>query len=187
MPHLSAPLGRLPSSSTALLRRSLQPFPSFPSDHPKLFPPAIALEDLGRLLCRRPLASEKDLESCQRFAVEERVVDVISQLLDILHARQSFGLGNGVKFENHANTLSDGAEEVLQRTQQRSRTDQICVYRSLDDWRSLSFIIEYKAPHKLSVDYIRASLRPMNLWEDVIQRRTIPTTHEKSSTTMRTD
>jgi hypothetical protein len=144
------------------------------SDHPKLFPPAIALEDLGRLLCRRPLASEKDLESCQRFAVEERVVDVISQLLDIPHARQSFGLGNGVEFENHTNTLSDNAEEVLQRTQQRPRTDQICVYRSLDDRRSLSFIVEYKPPHKLSVEYIRAGLRSMNLWEDVIQRRTIP-------------
>jgi hypothetical protein len=149
-------------------------FHSAPSDHPKLFSPAIALEDLGRLLSRRPLASEKDLESYQRFAVEERVVDVISQLLNMPQARQSFALGNGVEFENHANTLSDNAEEVLQRTQQRSRTDQICVYRSLEDRRSLSFIIEYKPPHKLSVEYLRAGLRPMNLWEDVVQRRTIP-------------
>jgi hypothetical protein len=90
---------------------------------PKLFLPALALENLGRLLCRRPLASEKDLESYQRFVVEEKVVNVISQLLDIPQARQSFALGNGIEFENHANTLSDNAEEVLQRTQQRSRTD----------------------------------------------------------------
>jgi hypothetical protein len=141
------------------------------SDPPKLFPPALALEDLGRLLCRRPLASEKDLESCQRFAVEERVM---SQLINIPHAHQSFDLGNGVEFENHANTLSDNTEEVLRRTQQRSRTDQICVYRNSDDRRSLSFIIEYKPPHKVSVEYLRAGLRPMNLWEEVVQRRTIP-------------
>jgi hypothetical protein len=94
--------------------------------------PAIALEDLGRLLCRRPLASEEDLESYQRFAVEEKAVDAISQLLDIPQTRQSFALGNGIEFENHAKTLSDNAKEVLQRTQLRSRTDQICVYRSLE-------------------------------------------------------
>jgi hypothetical protein len=83
--------------------------------HPKLFSPALALEDLGRLLRRRPLASEKDLESYQRFAVEEKVVDVISRLLSYPEARQLFTLGNGIEFENHANTLSDNAEEVLQR------------------------------------------------------------------------
>jgi hypothetical protein len=54
--------------------------------------------------------------------VEEGVVDVIFQLINIPYARQSFALGNGVEFENHANTLSDNTEEVLQRTQQRSRT-----------------------------------------------------------------
>jgi hypothetical protein len=132
------------------------------------------LEDLGRLLRRRPLASEKDLESFQRFAVEDKVVDVVSQLLNNPEARQLFTLGKGIEFENHANTLSDNAEEVLQRTQQRSRTDQICVYRSLEDHRSLAFIIEYKPPHKVSVEYLRAGLRPMDLWEEVVQRRTIP-------------
>lgn len=102
------------------------------------------------------------------------MVDVISHLLDIPQAHQLFALGNGIEFENHANTLSDNSEEVLQRMQQRSRIDQICVYRSLEDRRSLVFITEYKPPHKVSVEYLRAGLRPMNLWEEVVQRRTIP-------------
>jgi hypothetical protein len=42
----------------------------------KLFSSRVALEDLGQTLCRRPLASEKDLESYERFAVEEKVKDV---------------------------------------------------------------------------------------------------------------
>jgi hypothetical protein len=86
-------------------------FFTLPSALPETISPALALEDLGRLLCRRPLASEKDLESYQRFAMEEKV-DVISQLLDIPQAGQSFALGNGVEFENHANILSNNAEKV---------------------------------------------------------------------------
>jgi hypothetical protein len=62
------------------------------------------------LLCRQPLAGEKDLESYQRFAVEEKVLDMISQLLDIPQARQPLALGDGIEFENHANILSNNAE-----------------------------------------------------------------------------
>jgi hypothetical protein len=58
-------------------------FFTLPPALPEAISPALALEDLGRLLCRQPLASEKDLETYQRFAMEEKVVDVISQLLDI--------------------------------------------------------------------------------------------------------
>ncbi len=39
----------------------------------------------------------------------------------------------------------------------------------------LLFIIEYKAPHKLTKEILRAGLRAMNVPEDVIQRPTIPT------------
>jgi hypothetical protein len=92
------------------------------------------------LLRRRPLASEKDLESCQRFAVEKKAVDIVSQVLNNPEARQLFTLGNGIEFENPANTLSDDAE-VLQRTQQWSRTDLISVYHSFEDHRSLASVL----------------------------------------------
>ena len=71
---------------------------------------------LRGILCRswrrRPLESEKDLESYQRFAIEEKVVDIVSQLLNDPDARQLFTLGNSIKFENHANTLSGNAEDT---------------------------------------------------------------------------
>ena len=49
-----------------------------------------------------------------------------------------------------------------------------CVFRNIDGNRSLLFVREYKAAHKLSVEYLRAGLRPMNVREDVVQRPTIP-------------
>jgi Phosphotransferase enzyme family len=139
----------------------------------KLFSSRIALEDLGRTLCRRPLASEKDLESYERFAVEEKVKDVMEQLMKIPEAQSLLNECDEVEFENHLNTLSDNAEEVLER-QKRSRTDQACVFRNIHGDRSLLFVREYKAAHKLSVEYLRAGLRPMNLREEVVQRPMIP-------------
>jgi hypothetical protein len=87
----------------------------------KVFSSRVALEDLGQTLCRRPLASEKDLESYERFAVEEKVKDVMEQLMKMPEARSLLNHCNEIEFENHLNTLSDNAEEVLER-QKRSRT-----------------------------------------------------------------
>lgn len=89
---------------------------------------------------------------------------------------------DGVVFENHANTLSDLAEEVQERLHVDHRTsaarplyaDQICVYRNSEGIDSLLLIVEYKPPHKLSVHNLRAGLRPMNVLEEVVNRTTIP-------------
>lgn len=40
---------------------------------------------------------------------------------------------------------------------------------------NLLFIIEYKAPHKLTKEVLRAGLRGMDVPEEVIHRSTIPT------------
>jgi hypothetical protein len=88
--------------------------PTESSPH-KLFSPRAALEDLGDTLCRRPLASEKDLESYERFAVEEKVKDVMEQVMKMPEAQSLLNQCNEMEFENHLNSLSDNAEEVLER------------------------------------------------------------------------
>ena len=70
------------------------------------------LKELGQDLCDRPLASEKDLETYQRLAVERPATSIISYLLGIEEARYAFNLGEGIIFENHTNTLSDSNDEV---------------------------------------------------------------------------
>ena len=157
------------------------------------------LKELGQDLCDRPLASEKDLETYQRLAIERPATNIISYLLGIEEARHAFNLGEGIIFENHANTLSDNNDEVQQSLQnlrisnkkQTSRsdpkprsTDQICVYKGADGTRSLCMVVEYKPSHKLSAFNLRAGLLradngSMNVPEDVINRITIPTDPEE--------
>ena len=155
------------------------------------------LTELGKDLCDRPLASEKDLEAYQRFAVERPTTNIISHLQTIRTAREALSLGDGIIFENHANTLADTNEEVHQslqnlRLSQRSQapsskakdSDQLCVYKARDGRRSVCMVVEYKPAHKLSVYNLRAGLLrsdsgSLNLPEGVINRPTIPTDPEE--------
>jgi hypothetical protein len=155
------------------------------------------LKELGQDLCDRPLASEKDLEAYQRLAVERPTTNIILHLQGIKKARKALSLGDGIMFENHANTLSDTNEEVRQSLQnlrlssarqapksKAKDSDQICVYKETDYRRSVCMVIEYKPSHKLSVYNLRAGLLradsgSMNLPEDIINRPTIPTNPEE--------
>ena len=154
---------------------------------PRLFSPLLHIEELGRTVPGRMIASEEDLKFFQHLMVETFVADVISALAANQKYIENWTLGHGVVFENHTNTLSDMAEDVQERLQilssskNRHRTpkpihaDQICVYKSEDDQMDLLFIIEYKAPHKLTKEILRAGLRVMDVPKDVINRPTIPT------------
>jgi len=164
----------------------------------ELFSSTQYLTELGQDICDRPLASEKDLEAYQRLAVERPTTHIISHLQRIEEARHAFDLGEGIIFENHANTLSDSNEEVQQSLQdlrisskgqasssnpKPRNADQICVYKEADGTRSLCMVVEYKPSHKLSAFNLRAGLLradkgSMNIPEDVINRITIPTDPE---------
>ncbi|EER24649.1 hypothetical protein CPC735_060190 [Coccidioides posadasii C735 delta SOWgp] len=148
------------------------------ADAPRIFSPIIVLEGLGRLFHRRLLASEKDLESYERFGVEDHVHDVIAELCEIPNARSEFSLGDGIQFENHANTLDKLDSDISGATHGTLRQpspDQFCVRRLDDSTNTLITTGEFKPPHKLPVEYIRVGLRPMEFWEEVVQRETVPT------------
>ncbi|KAK2748514.1 hypothetical protein FQN57_000647 [Myotisia sp. PD_48] len=159
----------------AFYRRVCEILP--PTD--RLFSSLAVIEEIGRKY-RRPLGSEKDLEFHERLAVEQHVHDVIAELCKIPEARTEFSLGEGVQFENHANTIDDdgdGTKLLLddpESTAQRAFPDQFCVHRLDDGVSTLLTTVEYKPPHKLPVEFVRVALRPMNLWEEVVQRETIP-------------
>ncbi|KAM3067066.1 hypothetical protein ACMFMG_011739 [Clarireedia jacksonii] len=165
----------------------------------RLFSTTQYLTELGLNICDRPLASEKDLETYQRLAVERPTTDIISYLQGSKDARDTFDLGEGIIFENHANTLSDSNEEVQQSlhnlrissTGQASNSnpkprnaDQICVYKQADGTRTPCMVVEYKPSHKLTVFNLRAGLLQadkgsMNIPAHVINRFQIPTDAEE--------
>ena len=156
---------------------------SLEDEAPRLFSSLSALEDLGRRLCRRPLGSERDLESYERSAVEDHVHDVIAELCKIPDAQNEFALGDGIQFENHANTLDEDDSDTLDvgyqlrhwSSPQRSVPDQFCVHRKDGNTNTLVTTVEYKPPHKLTVENLRAGLRPMDFMKEVVLRETIPT------------
>ncbi|CEL11916.1 hypothetical protein ASPCAL15010 [Aspergillus calidoustus] len=132
-------------------------------------------EDIGRRFGRQPLSSEQDLESYERFAVEDHVHGVITELCKIPEARQEFRLGNGVRFDNHADALDEvDPSEEEPSIPPRSRPDQFCIHRVDDNTTTLLTTIEYKPPHKLSVENLRVGLRPMNFYETVVKPDTVP-------------
>jgi hypothetical protein len=71
-----------------------------------------------------PLANEKDLETYQSLAIERPITNITSHLQQIEKARRAFNLGEGIVFENHANTLSDSNDEVQQSLQNLRVSDK---------------------------------------------------------------
>ncbi len=62
----------------------------------------------------RKIASEGDLRYYHNIVVENFVADIISVLANTVQSGDQLRLGQGMSFENHANTLSDRAEEEAQ-------------------------------------------------------------------------
>ncbi|QGA17632.1 hypothetical protein EYB26_005307 [Talaromyces marneffei] len=153
----------------------LQPAGREPARH---FASLAELHGISRRFSRRVLRSEKDLESYERFAVEDHVHDIIAELCKIPAAQERFRLGNGIAFDNHAHTLDeseDADEEVLDISSSRHpKADQFCVHRVDGTTNILLTTVEYKPPHKLSVENLRKGLRPMEFWKEVVNRNEIP-------------
>ncbi|KAK9385746.1 hypothetical protein V1515DRAFT_581692 [Lipomyces mesembrius] len=119
---------------------------------------------------------ENDVESYERTAVEEYVHDVIAELCKISEAQKEL---HGVQFDNHANALDDIYSAVPDvedpSSIRRPNPDQFCIHRVNSNTKTLLTSAEYKPPHKLSVEHLRAGLKPMHFWDEVVQRETTPT------------
>jgi hypothetical protein len=99
--------------------------------------------------------------------VEENVHDIITELCKLPAARDESGLGDGIQFSNHTNSLNENEAIEADASQPSSvhhpRPDQFCIHRVDDNTTTLLTSVEYKPPHKLSVATLRMGLRPMNL------------------------
>ncbi|KAF5020432.1 hypothetical protein F66182_7559 [Fusarium sp. NRRL 66182] len=169
-------------------------FTTFPAER-RLFENRAFLLGLGERIARRPIADEKMLERFLHETVEDPIRAIVDELKEVEDVKSIFDLGNGVVFENHPHAISDVAEEVVERQGPPAlpqtpdhrrdlgllRPDQICIYRSDDDlseWRRMLYVEEYKPPHKLSLPLLRAGLHPMNIYKDVVNRKTIPSSED---------
>jgi hypothetical protein len=146
-------------------------------DAPRLFSPLLALQDLGKSLCSKPLSSEKDLEEVEYFGKDRHVQDIVAALCQNPAACEELRLGHGFRFDSHSNALDEEAAEAHERdaASGRMQPDQFCVHRLDGDSSTLLMTVEYKPPHKLSTENLCAGLRPIEFWEEVVNSETIPT------------
>jgi len=139
----------------------------------RLFTPLIALEELARHFALQSISSERGLESYEQIAVEDHVRDIIAELCKIPAAREEFRLGDGVRFDNYTSVLTENQVEVDSSC--RPRPDRFCIHRIDDSAYTLLLTVEYKPSRKLSVENLRAGLRPIDLWEELVQTNHIST------------
>ncbi|KAI1499333.1 hypothetical protein F5X99DRAFT_430823 [Biscogniauxia marginata] len=153
---------------------------------------------LGERISKKKIANEKDLEYFHHIGIEYPVKSIVERLAAEDAVRDAFSIGNGIVFETHLSALRDVNEEVVDRHaaqlppvtpgQPRPhpnadldlntlRPDQICVYKEDGNpgRRILAYVIEYKAPHKLTLPHLRLGLRQMDIYREVINRPTKPT------------
>ncbi|KID81654.1 hypothetical protein MGU_11007 [Metarhizium guizhouense ARSEF 977] len=146
---------------------------------PRLFPSLIEIEGLANRFVSRPISSEQELELYQRIAVEDHVRDIITELCKIPAAREEFGLGDGIFFDNHTNSLnrvdSIGAAVSQSSSIHHPRPDRFFMHRVDSETTVPLTSGESKPPHKLSMATIRLGLRPMDLWEHMVRSRKMPT------------
>ncbi|KAL2817138.1 hypothetical protein BJX63DRAFT_117403 [Aspergillus granulosus] len=158
-------------------------------DTKQLFSSRTALKELGQTLESRPIGSEQDLQSLERFAVENYVQAIITELSKIPDAREEFHLGNGVRFDNHPNALESGGSDSHAHAQENdgdpgvkqspslttdARPDQYCILRVDDNKATLVASAEYKPPHKLSTANLRDGLEPVDLCDTGVYKNKIP-------------
>ncbi|KAL7649238.1 hypothetical protein ACMYSQ_012349 [Aspergillus niger] len=136
----------------------------------QVFPSRTVLKGFGEEFKKRAISSEQGLQSYERFGVENHVRDIIAEVCRIRAAREEFQLGNGIQFDNHANAL-DAVDADQSKTDKsaNSRPDQYCIHRVDGDKNTTIMTVEYKPPHKLSVENLRAGLRPMQFWDEVVR------------------
>ncbi|QVM06642.1 hypothetical protein D8B26_001347 [Coccidioides posadasii str. Silveira] len=115
-----------------------------------------------------------DIEHYERIAVEDHVHDIISALCKIPQAREEFGLGDGVQFENHGNSL-DQVEDESEADPWRSQPAQFCIHRVDGNTKTLLTTVEYTPPHKLSLENLRSGLRPIDFYHEIVESNIIPT------------
>ncbi|KAL8703858.1 MAG: hypothetical protein Q9201_002973 [Fulgogasparrea decipioides] len=142
------------------IRAALHP----PQGAIRVFPSVKGIQD-QRLMLNGLIASEEDLKRFQHKAVEQYVQLALQSIASIGSSHRWAGLGHGLEFHNHSHALRDEEKEVEERRQTvankkvppPANADQLCVTRE-DDQTRLVFIEEYKAPHKLTCEFLQVAL-----------------------------
>ncbi|KAI4250294.1 MAG: hypothetical protein LQ352_005388 [Teloschistes flavicans] len=147
------------SDITTIYHKNNQPPESFPNHN--------FVSGLGSR--SNKISSENGLRAHQLFYVETFVQDVVKDLISKGDLPPHFKLGDDIFVEGHANYLNIDEE----KGRIAGQADQIFVKKNENGVLRLVFIIEYKPPHKLSLETLKAGLRdfrPNEIANDIVHR-----------------
>ena len=122
------------------------------------------------------MGAEYDLQTYERMAVEDYTRYIFSQLCKIPAAREEFKLGDGVLFDSHTNVFDETqiSNTNSKDTHPRGKPDQFFIHRVDEETTTLLTTVEYKPPHKLSLDDIHRGLCDLDLWKEMIRSNKVP-------------
>ena len=138
------------------------------------YPSAANLEFIGKSI--DPIGSEDDLRYTERLTLE----NMVKTLFESIDFGPELPIRGNISFENQARFRSDGVDDVVRKTADMSvstgharntRADQYCVFRKKDEFARPIEAVEYKAPHKLTIEEISTGLKS-EIWpeRDVIDK-----------------
>ncbi|KAG6015195.1 hypothetical protein E4U54_004006 [Claviceps lovelessii] len=186
-------------SQDSMLRKV---FSSLPSDK-QLFDNRAYLATLGNHVSATPIANEKMLENFMHNCVERPVTNIINALSKTAtfrnlgsgitfdnHPKAISDMASEVVERKQQQRMKQKSDAPASRSQQRPKTpdpgqdpamlsaDQICIYlcdnKSGQEQRIMVAIAEYKPPHKLSIEQLRAGLHEMDILKDVVSKDKYP-------------
>ena len=157
---------------------------------PKLFGAKQTVEEMGLAACEDKISSEDALRSYLDLAIQYPVRRIIAALKQL--PQEEWDVVEGVEFINHHNSLVipnavAGANPESQATlasirRPRSTTkddgidrrhpkDKMAALKITEDDHVAKFVVEHKAPHKVSPRDFKRALENENLCTTVIDRR----------------
>lgn len=165
-----------------------------PFDGPRLFESDEFLRGLSERFREHIINSERSLELHEHLAVEGPVAQIIRALQAPPSSATQLDLRGPVRFENHLNVLQKASEiqeippppqptpvtpphQSTDPSLPRLNIDQVCVYTADPNNPTVQeprLIIEYKAPHKISPEQLRAGLRTVDIYNEVVQQPRAP-------------
>ncbi|KAF4121495.1 hypothetical protein GMORB2_1902 [Geosmithia morbida] len=121
------------------------------------------------------IRGETSLVHAQHNTIEVPVRIILSKINAFQLDKHNLIIPEEINFQTSANNLRDSEDkrDTVKRDA-KLRTDQICVFRNSTQ-RDIAYVIEYKAPHKLHTSHLEQGLRRMDIFDEVVNRITIPT------------
>jgi hypothetical protein len=148
----------------------------------KKYPSATALEYVARTI--DPIGSEDDLRFLERLTMENMVKHLFDEVGKDGGLTRALDVDGRITFENQASFRNEEVDKLSKSMgklkvsgdkssrPRNTRADQFCVLRSSSDGSARPVVaIEYKAPHKLTLEEITTGLQG-DIWpeRDVIDK-----------------